>query len=182
MSVKIILAGIGGQGVLFAHQLLAACAVEQGLDVTGAETHGMSQRGGSVVSHLKIGQAVAPLIRSGTADFLLAFDANEGYRSLPFIRPGGTVIVNSGDGFPGNEVQKHLEEMQISVRVLDADAIALEVNRPSSANVALLGFASTSPDFPLSRDALREAVLSATRPGLAETNLRAFDQGAQAGT
>jgi indolepyruvate ferredoxin oxidoreductase, beta subunit len=182
MSVKIILAGIGGQGVLFAHQLLAECAVEQGLEVTGAETHGMSQRGGSVVSHLKIGRAVAPLIRSGTADFLLAFDATEGYRSLPFVRPGGTVIVNSGNGFPDGRVREQLEAMQISVRVFDADAIARMVKRASSANVALLGFASTSSTFPLSSDALREAVLRVTRPGFAETNLRAFDEGVKAGT
>jgi indolepyruvate ferredoxin oxidoreductase beta subunit len=182
MSVKIILAGIGGQGVLFAHQLLAECAVEQGLEVTGAETHGMSQRGGSVVSHLKIGEAVAPLIRSGTADFLLAFEVTEGYRSLPFLRPGGTVIVNSRDGFPDDRVREQLGVMQISVRVLDADAIARAVNRASSANVALLGFASTSPTFPLSRKALRETVRRVTRPGIAETNLRVFDEGVKAGT
>jgi indolepyruvate ferredoxin oxidoreductase beta subunit len=182
MSVKIILAGIGGQGVLFAHRLLAECAAEQGLEVTGAETHGMSQRGGSVVSHLKIGEALAPMIRLGTADFLLAFDAAEGYRSLPFVRPGGTVIVNSGDGLADERVRGQLDPMRISVRVLDADSIARTVRRASAANVALLGFASTSAAFPISREVLRVAVQRATRPAFAETNLRAFDEGVKAGS
>ncbi|HEX7592707.1 MAG TPA: indolepyruvate oxidoreductase subunit beta [Anaerolineae bacterium] len=183
MDSKILLAGIGGQGVLFAHQLLADCAVEVGLNVTGAETHGMSQRGGSVVSHLKIGDGNAPLIRQGTADYLLAFDAAEAYRNLSFIRRGGTVVVNYAlSDFPNANVAGHLVNLHVAARVLDADGIAKRLGRASAANVALLGFASTCDGFPLWRDALRETLRRVVRPQFLELNLQAFDEGVRAGS
>lgn len=181
MNNKILLAGVGGQGVLFAHQLLADCALAQGLDVTGAETHGMSQRGGSVVSHLKIGDGIAPLIRQGTADWILAFDAAEAYRNLAFIRRGGTIVVNTQsvpNNFPAAPVSQQLEKFNIALRVLDADGIARNLGRASVANVALLGLASTCVGFPLARAALRETLARATRPQFLELNLQAFDEGA----
>ena len=178
MEFSILLAGIGGQGVLFAHQLLAECAVAQGLNVTGAETHGMSQRGGSVVSHLKIGDNSAPLIRQGTADLILAFDAAEAYRNLSFIRAGGMVIVNNArKDFPSEQVSQQLTRIKAVMRVLDADGIAGRLGRVSAANVALLGFASTCRDFPLAREALRETLPRVVRPQSLETNLQAFDEG-----
>ena len=178
MDSRILLAGIGGQGVLLAHQLLAECAVAQGLNVTGAETHGMSQRGGSVVSHLKIGDHTAPLIRQGTADLILAFDATEGYRNLAFIRRGGTVIVNNAHKeFPSPQVSQQLASFRVVLRVLDADGIAQTLGRVSAANVALLGFASTCDGFPLSREALRETLTRVVRPQFLDLNLRAFDEG-----
>ena len=181
MVTRILLAGIGGQGVLFAHQLLADCAVAQGLNVTGAETHGMSQRGGSVVSHLKIGDSAAPLIRQGTADWLLAFDATEAYRTLTFIRPGGTAIVNRAQkAFPSQPISQQLARFQVALCGLDADGIAISLGRASVANVALLGYASACRDFPLSPDALRETLHLVARPQLLEVNLQAFDEGAKA--
>mgnify|MGYP001220096385 FL=1 len=181
MDSKILLAGIGGQGVLFAHQLLADCAVAQGLNVTGAETHGMSQRGGAVVSHLKIGDGAAPLIRQGTADWLLAFDAAEAYRNLAFIRRGGTIVANSAlTDFPNAQVSQQLENFGVVLHVLDADSIARNLGRASAANVALLGFAAGCAGFPLSRDMLRETLVRVTRPQFVELNLQAFDEGARA--
>ncbi len=180
MDCKILLAGIGGQGVLFAHQLLADCAVAQGFDVTGAETHGMSQRGGSVVSHLKIGDTGAPLIRQTTADWVLAFDENEAYRNLPFIRRGGTVIVKSARALNNEKIVQQLDAMNIKWLTVDADSIAKNLGRASATNVALLGFASTCAGFPLSRDALRETLKRAMRPQFLELNLQAFDEGAKA--
>ncbi len=182
MDCKILLAGVGGQGVLFAHQVLADCAVAAGLNVTGAETHGMSQRGGSVVSHLKIGDSTAPLIRQGTADWLLAFDAAEAYRNLSFIRRGGTVVVNyARKDFPSAPVSQQLDSFGVVVRVLDADSIAKTLGRVSAANIALLGFASTCDGFPLSREALRETLARIVRPQTLESNLQAFDEGTKEG-
>jgi indolepyruvate ferredoxin oxidoreductase beta subunit len=182
MDFSILLAGIGGQGVLFAHQLLAECAIAQGLNVTGAETHGMSQRGGSVVSHLKIGNMSAPLIRQGTADLILAFDATEAYRNLSFIRGGGTVIVNyPRNDFPSEQVSEQLRNVNAGMRVLDADGIAKRLGRVSAANVALLGFASTCAGFPLLREVLRETLTRVVRPQSLETNLQAFDEGTRIG-
>ncbi len=183
MNSKILLAGIGGQGVLFAHQLLAECAAAQGYNVTGAETHGMSQRGGSVVSHLKIGDTSAPLIRQGTADFLLAFDPDEAYRALSFVRRGGVVIVNSGlSDYPDPKVRDHLAALNVTMRVLNADAIAQSLGRASAANVVLIGFASTGDSFPLATAALRETITRVVRPQFVELNLKAFDEGVREGT
>lgn len=181
MDSKILLAGIGGQGVLFIHQVLADCAVANGMDVTGAETHGMSQRGGSVVSHLKIGTAVAPLIREGTADVVLAFDESEAYRNLAFARPGGTVIVNSSGAFPDDRLRAQLDARRVRICTFDANKIAGTLGRTTVANVALLGFACTCAGFPLSREAVRETVEKSARSQTLELNLSAFDQGVQAG-
>ncbi len=180
-TYRILFAGIGGQGVLFAHQLLAEAAVAQGLDVTGAETHGMSQRGGSVVSHLKIGDTLAPMIRQSTADLILAFDAAEAYRNLSFLRPGGTLVVNSAArDFPEPRVSDFLSQLGIRLHVLDADDIASKLGRISAANVALLGLASTFPGFPLSSAVVRETLKRFSPERALEQNLAAFDQGARA--
>ncbi len=182
MNSNIILAGIGGQGVLFAHQLLAECAIAQELNVTGAETHGMSQRGGSVVSHLKIGDSLAPLIRQGTADLLIAFDASESYRSISFIRRGGTVVVNNSlPEYPAPRLLEQLASMSVSLRVLDADGIARSLGRISASNVTLIGFASTCKGFPLSTEMLKETVARVALERYREVNLRAFEEGVKAG-
>lgn len=182
MNTKIIIAGIGGQGVLFAHQLIAEGAIAQNLNVTGAETHGMSQRGGSVVSHLKIGDTPAPLIRQGTADFLLAFDAGEAYRSLAFVRPGGTAIVNTNQSdFPVAQVRDHLLKQEVTLLIVDANGIAGSLGRASSANVVLVGLASACDGFPISQAALREALARLTTERFRDLNVQAFDRGVQSG-
>lgn len=178
MDIKILLAGIGGQGVLFAHNVLAECALAQGFNVTGAETHGMSQRGGAVVSHLKIGDTSAPMIRRGTADFVIAFDAMEAYRALPFLKRGGTLIVNvAPETFPDERVQPQLDAWNIAVRACDADGIARKLERASAANVALLGFATTCENFPFSADIVRAAVARVAHPRYAALNEQAFEAG-----
>ena len=182
MDSKILLAGIGGQGVLFIHQLLADCAIATGQNVTGAETHGMSQRGGSVVSHLKIGDGAAPLIRQGTADMVLAFNAPEAYRNLPFVRRGGVVVVNTAGEFPEEKLRGHFDAQQVTARTFDADQIAQSLGRATAANVALLGFACTCSNFPLPLEAVRETLRQSARPHTLELNLQAFDEGVRAGS
>ncbi len=181
MDSKILLAGIGGQGVLFIHRLLADCAVAQGHNVTGAETHGMSQRGGSIVSHIKIGQAAAPLIRQGTADLVLAFNVSEAYRNLPFIRPGGTIVVNTCEEFPEEQLRAPFKAQQIMTRVLDADRLALALGHATAANVALLGFACAWKGFPIPAQAIREQLEQSAPRHVLELNLQAFDEGMQEG-
>ncbi len=182
MRYAILLAGIGGQGVLFAHNVLAECAVAQGFNVTSAETHGMSQRGGSVVSHLKIGDTSAPMIRQATADFVIAFDTAEAYRALPFLKRGGALIVNvAPETFPDARVQPQLDAWNISVRACDADGIARKLERASAANVALLGFATTCENFPFSADIVRAAVTRVAHPRYAALNEQAFEAGMENG-
>lgn len=95
LELKAILSGIGGQGVVFMTRLLAQTALDLGNEVIASETHGMSQRGGSVLSHLKINGTEAPLIRNGTADLLLSLEVGEAMRSLPFLKRGGLALINS---------------------------------------------------------------------------------------
>ena len=90
-AINIALCGLGGQGILFMTKVLAQAAMDKGLNIIGAETHGMAQRGGSVISHLRIGDAESSLVRSGTANLLLALEENEGYRNLPLMADGATI-------------------------------------------------------------------------------------------
>lgn len=183
MRYAILLAGIGGQGVLFAHNVMAECALAQGFNVTGAETHGMSQRGGSVVSHLKIGNTSAPMIRQGIADFAIAFDAAEAYRALPYLKRGGTLVVNvAPEQFPVAQIKPQLEAWNISVRACDADTIARNLERASAANVALMGFATTCENFPFTADALRAAIARVAHPRFAAMNEQAFEAGQEIGS
>ena len=127
MELKLILVGLGGQGVVFLTRLLSKTAMALGQPVMVSETHGMSQRGGSVISHLKIGGSEAPLIRRGTADLLLALDPDEAVRNLPFLRRGGTVFVNSDNGLRP-EVAEHLERLDIQVLTLPASQMAVTIH------------------------------------------------------
>ena len=97
MKVQIILAGIGGQGVLFSSKIFSELGLKLDLDVIGSETHGMSQRGGSVIAHLKLGKFQSPMIRIGTGDILYSFEENETYRTLRFLRKGGICFANLED-------------------------------------------------------------------------------------
>ena len=119
MELKLILSGLGGQGVVFLTRLLAQTAISLEHQVMVSETHGMSQRGGSVMSHLRVGGGEAPLIRKGTADVLIALEANETVRNLSYLRQGGTVFVNSENGLP-NEIMPHLERLNIQAYHLPA--------------------------------------------------------------
>jgi indolepyruvate ferredoxin oxidoreductase beta subunit len=178
-ELKIITAGIGGQGVVFATRLLAQTAISIGLSVMASETHGMSQRGGSVVSHLKIGGTKAPLIRRGTADILFALDANEGLRNLSFARREGSVFVNAKDGLPG-DVSSHLDRLQINLHCYPAQEIAMELGSPTVTNVALIGYAAAFNHFTIPRDAI-ERTLTDIASRQVEVNLKALDTGYNAG-
>ena len=96
MRKNIILAGVGGQGVVLASKLIASCAMQKGERAHTAETIGMAQRGGSVFSHVRIGEgAYSPLIPYGAADLIIGFEPSEALRALPYLRAGGTVVVSS---------------------------------------------------------------------------------------
>jgi len=164
MELKLILAGLGGQGVIFTTRLLAQTAVALGQPVMVSEVHGMSQRGGSVVSHLKIGGSEAPLIRRGTADLLLALDPDEAVRNLSFLRRGGVALVNTENSLL-EEVTEHLERLEIQVLFLPASRLAVELGSAAVTNVVLVGFAVAHPFLPLSIDTLRETLVTIASRG-----------------
>jgi indolepyruvate ferredoxin oxidoreductase beta subunit len=182
-SVNFILAGTGGQGILFMTRILSHCAMRKGLRVIGAETHGMAQRGGSVVSHLKLGDAHSSLIRTGTAHVLISLEENEAYRNLPFLRPGARMYANIGKApFPRPEVLRFLTERDIRARGIRAGDMAMSLGAPMCLNLTVLGFFSAFEQDPLSYLELKEAVGLESPGRFAELNLKAFDAGYRAGS
>ncbi|MFQ5592940.1 MAG: indolepyruvate oxidoreductase subunit beta, partial [Anaerolineae bacterium] len=178
MQLKLVIVGIGGQGVLFATRTLSETALALGHEIIGAETHGMSQRGGSVISHLKIGIQGGPLVRRGTADIFLALDPDEGYKALSFLRDGGAGFVNTDrQSYPRLEVAAHLGERDIELHILDTDAIAMELGSPALANVALIGFALAHPVLPFPYADVQETLTRVSKERFRASNLKALARG-----
>ena len=181
MSYQIVIAGIGGQGTLFATRIFTEIARARGLPVIGSENHGMSQRGGSVVSHLKLGEFHSPLVKEGDADLLLGLDALEAHRNLPFLRAGqgALCVVNAPPNgpFPDSKIAPILERMEVRVRTCDADAVAMETGSPLTANLVLLGLAGAVDGFPFSPQDLQDAVSSISAPPYRQSNLAALERG-----
>jgi len=173
MESKLILSGLGGQGVVFLTRLLSTTAVSLGYKVMVSETHGMSQRGGSVISHLKINGSEAPLIQRGTADSLVALEVNEAVRNLTFLRRGGAAFVNTEDGLPA-ELMEHLKRLDIQLHCLAASKIATALGSAAMTNTVMAGFA-----HPLPIEALRQTI-SEIAPRGRELNLAALEAGYQA--
>jgi len=178
MNLQIIISGIGGQGVLFATKVLSQTALSKGFKMIGSETHGMAQRGGSVTSHLKIGDFLNPLIRTGTADIIYAFDETEFLRALPFIKEDGVCFVNSNAGdFLCTKIRQHLTKNNIEVSHLDADKIALKLGMPLSVNLVLLGFSIASNRLPFSLTEMEQTIKKITPGRFLEMNFKAFRSG-----
>ncbi len=134
MRRQLIISGVGGQGVLFVTRVLAEAALELGLSVMTAETHGMAQRGGTVLSHLKLGPFQSPLIRPAKADGLVVLKAENFEAHRAFLHPQGWSVVNRPDGSAALAPDAR-------VHAIDADALARQIGRPRAANLVLLGYA-----------------------------------------
>jgi indolepyruvate ferredoxin oxidoreductase beta subunit len=186
MKCQIVIAGVGGQGVLFGARIFTEIARHRGLRVLGSETHGMSQRGGSVTSHLKIGEFQSPLVGEGDADLLLGLDCLEAHRTLPFLRPaeggpGALCVVSAPDAqaFPDARVAPALADMGVEVHTCAADAAAMELGSALVANLVLLGFGARLPTFPFSYEEIREAVETLSSPAHRSANLSALERGSE---
>jgi indolepyruvate ferredoxin oxidoreductase beta subunit len=173
-----VLCGLGGQGILFMTRILAQTGLDRGLNVVGAETHGMAQRGGSVVSHLRFGNVEGSLVRTGTAHYLLALEENEAYRNLPFLSRGGKMYVNANpDLFPREEIRGFLAKKEISYRSFPAGSVAQDLGAPLSSNLALLGYFCALENTPFAHQELR-GVIERVSPGtFRQINLKIFDAG-----
>jgi indolepyruvate ferredoxin oxidoreductase beta subunit len=130
---QILISGVGGQGVLFVTGLLAEVAINKGLSVFTSETHGMAQRGGTVVSHFKVGDFSSPLIRPFKADGLLVLKDENIAQHGSFLRKGGWAVVNSSNNL--------MIEKTLTASGVDADRLAQEISNPKSVNLIVLGFA-----------------------------------------
>lgn len=170
MVFNCLIAGRGGQGTVLASKLLAAAAMKRGYEVRTTETIGMAQRGGSVVSHVRIGKEIfSPLIPGGYAQVLLGFEPTEAVRQLPFLSKGGKLI--SADG-----TAEMVEYLKLNIPGSIIIPIApIKEQYGKMLNVALLSAAARGGLFPFEPDALLEVI--AEMPRFREENLRAFEIG-----
>ena len=181
-TINIILSGLGGQGILFMTRLLAQAALYKGFNVMGAETHGMAQRGGSVVSHLRLGEAKSSLVRTGTAHFLLSLEENEGYRNLPFLSQGAKMYVNTNSKhFPREESKGLLDKRKIIYRSIPAGTIAQDLGAPKSSNLALLGYFSAFDEGPIGHKDIKATIDRISPKKFKDINLKVFEAGYKRG-
>lgn len=185
MNKDILICGVGGQGTVLASKLIAAAAMNCGNTVHSAETIGMAQRGGSVTSHVRIGDtAFSPLIPKGTADILLAFEPAEAVRNLSYLKKDGAVIVNSNPvkptteslndtGYDGTELLAYLKT-KCNCLVIDAEALCAPFGSSRYFNVAILGAAAGTGWLGLSSDALLQEIETRVPAKFVETNKKAF--------
>ncbi len=181
-KINIVLCGLGGQGILFMTKVMARTALARGMAVLGAETHGMAQRGGSVVSHLRLGGVNSSLVNAGECHHLLALEENEACRNLPFLARGAQLYVNTtSDRFPGNRVRYYLEDKKIRCRTVAAGKLALDLNAPMAANLALIGFMAVCPESPFSADEIRQTIDKISPDRFKAMNFSVFEAGVSAG-
>ena len=186
MSVKsIMIVGVGGQGTLLASRILGNVIIARGLDVKVSEVHGMSQRGGSVVTYVKYGESVSsPIIDEGEADIILAFERLEALRALPYLKDGGRIIVNDraiapmpvitgAAQYPDGIIEK-LQESADTVS-LDALSLAQEAGSIKAVNVVLIGVLAKSTDIP--KEAWLETIKATVPEKFLDVNLKAFELG-----
>ncbi len=169
-NINCLLCGIGGQGTVLASRLIALSALEKGLDAKTAETIGMAQRGGSVVSHVRIGENIhSPLIPMGKADILIALEPGEGLRQLGFLKEGGHLILSnkgitpvtaalSQDGYDSHQVVAYLKEKVENITVVDSDKIMEALGTVKPLNVVLLGQAEKTGLLGLTEEDLMDTI------------------------
>ena len=186
MKQDIILAGVGGQGILSIATVIGSAALEQGLHLTQAEVHGMSQRGGDVQSNLRLSSdpIFSDLIPRGAADLVVSLEPLEALRYIPFLAPEGWIITNTvpfeniPDYPPMDQVMGELNKLP-RVIAIDVDAIAKEVGSPRSANMVLLG-ATAAVLHILDPEKLRAGIrkiFGRKGEAVVEANIKAFDAG-----
>ncbi len=183
---NVFIAGVGGQGILLASEVLGEALLRSGYDVKKSEVHGMAQRGGSVTTHLRYGPAVfSPLIEPGTADLLLAFEKIEALRFAHFLAPQGVAIVNTQEILPASvatgreqypaDAVPRLRAATGRLFLVDALGTALALEAVRAVNVVMVGAASHF--LPLSPSAYEEALRARMKERVAQVNIQAFQAG-----
>jgi len=186
-TTNVMMAGVGGQGVLLVSETLAMAALAEGLEVKQSEVHGVAQRGGSVVSHVRFGPEVhSPLIRCGQADALYAGEQLEALRYAHYLKPGGLIVMDeriikpielspeSATAYPEGVIE-FLKGKDYRVLACPAIRTAVEIGDKRCANVVLLGLLSTC--LPLSDESWQKALKKRFPEKILDLNLRAFEAG-----
>jgi len=185
-NLNIMIVGVGGQGTLLASRVLGNVAMEESYDVKVSEVHGMSQRGGSVVTYVKLGSKVcSPLVEKGEADIILAFEKLEALRWLDYLKDGGTLIVNEQEidpmpviirkaKYPEN-ILPRIKEKYSNTISLDALSIAKQCGSIKAVNIVLLGVLAKSTS--IAKKTWIEAIKEVVPEKFIEVNLKAFEAG-----
>lgn len=184
--MNILIAGVGGQGTLLASRILGRVAIDGGFDVKVSEVHGMSQRGGSVVTYVKFGSKVySPIIGEGDADIILAFEQLEAYRYLSSLKNGGKLIVSTQKTdpmpvitkameYPSNIIEK-IRGKNVDISAVDALELAKRAGNLKAVNVVLIGILAKSVDIP--KESFINAIKEIVPAKFLEVNLAAFELG-----
>lgn len=186
MAVKsIMIVGVGGQGTLLASRILGNAVISEGYDVKVSEVHGMSQRGGSVVTYVRYGEKVqSPIIEKGCADTVLAFELLEAKRAVPYLKKDGKIIVNTQKINPmpvilgAAEYPDDIDNVlnaNADVTALDAAKLAMEAGNIKAVNVVLIGVLAKNTEIPY--EVWIETIKNTVPEKFLEVNLKAFELG-----
>lgn len=183
---SVIIVGVGGQGTLLASRILGYAVMKQGYDVKVSEVHGMSQRGGSVITYVRYGDKVySPVIDTGEADMILAFEQLETARYLPCLKAGGDVVTNTqridpmpvitgAEAYPEGLLES-VEEKNVQLKAVDALALAKEAGSVKAVNVVLIGAMAKRTE--ISREIWLDALENCVPKKFIEMNKKAFELG-----
>jgi indolepyruvate ferredoxin oxidoreductase beta subunit len=189
-GVNVFIVGVGGQGVIAASEIICDAAMRAGLEAKKSEVHGMSQRGGVVTSHVRVGTGItSPLILDGEADIMLAFEQAEALRWLHFVKQGGAIIVNEqkivppiaftlGLEYPDDSGFDTLKERKIRLIKLDAYSWASKLGDPRFVNTILTGLLSALPEMKIiDNEYWIESIKSRFAKKMMKENVKAFKEG-----
>jgi len=186
MRKNIILCGVGGQGTVLASRLISAAAMAKGIPVLSAETIGMAQRGGSVFSHIRLGEGIySPMIARGEADLIIGFEPGEAVRLLPFLKPGGSMIVSdravmpvtaslTGTDYRASDMLDFLSAWVPDLRIVPAEQAMQSVGSTKVLNLILLGAALSTGALGLAEADLKEAIRARIPEKFHELNFKAL--------
>lgn len=185
-NLSVMIVGVGGQGTLLASRVLGNVAVNQGYDVKVSEVHGMSQRGGSVVTYVKMGEKVySPLVEKGEADIIISFEALEALRWVDYLKKDGTLIVNEQEidpmpvitgkaKYPENILAK-LKEAGVKLQSIDALSIARNCGNIKAVNIVLIGLMAKTTS--IDKDIWLKAIEEVVPKKVLDVNIKAFNEG-----
>ncbi|HPJ31115.1 MAG TPA: indolepyruvate oxidoreductase subunit beta [Methanothrix sp.] len=183
----VVVVGVGGQGVILISEIIGRAAMLAGLSVRGVETHGMAQRGGSVINHIRVGCKYSAMISPGSADVLLAMEPAEALRYASYLSPKGVALVNTRPVMPVTvttgqarypsieEILSPLREVACEVKAMDATGLAAKAGSPQATNVVMLG--AIAGYLPIEEATLLSALSETVPARFLEINRKAFELG-----
>ena len=188
---QMVIVGVGGQGILTISDVIAIAARKKGLHILGSEVHGMAQKGGSVITNLKIGKELySPTIPLGSANVLVGIEENETLRFIKYLEPDGTAITSKTVLNPvswkkdkkaaieaNEKIDENLGNFKAKIIKIDSEKLALEAGLALAQNIVLLGALSQVEGFPLTEEELKEALKERVPQKYIEPNLKAFELG-----